>query len=1117
MSKAKSAQAPAAAPRVVIISDLHAHPWSAFATGDGLRNSRLRRSLEVLGTSLQYAADYNLPWLFAGDLVHTAGYALNVVMTEVVHVLRRFPNVQKVAVWGNHDARGVGGLLTLDQTVYPVIQAAVPNFFVLDPSLVQPPFGADVLTLENGLTVAGAGYQPHPKLLTLGRASDIGLYHQTIQGAETPGGYGLREGLPPAALRGRHRLAVVGHVHHAQQIAAPEGEGILIPGSPEHQNFGDQGTHGWWVATVPQGRPSRNPTLEFMPGGSPEFRTVDTPADVAADGHFYRVRSMPAGSVLPANALVVAPTPTAVAQRDVLQAGAQAEQVLQTWMQVKPPPEGIAAEECIAVGRRLLASADPTRLRNMRLTRLRLQDFCSYQDETLDVEPGTWLITGKGRDYPSNGAGKTTLVGEALYWAIFGRTTKDLPAEEVIRWGTSECTVTALLVGDDGSELEVRRRRGSNGHTLEVRERLPLAWEHAAPEPAWEAPSVNEMTAKLQRHLGLTPEIFQNLAYFSQEKLLLFSSATDGERKNVLADLMGLRAYQDASSAANATAATAATVEARAAAQLEVLELEHERAEAECAITAEAAARWEIAHAVEASASAHAVQVLEGDQRAVTTAERAVALAALAAVLVEQCAARVDAQVDARTAAHLAALTVESRERLRMLQERATTTAAVAATGLLSLAAARKEVAKLPTARDLFNTLQQNVTALSKDVEKAAAAWMHARGHASALASAVSTAQGVYEKAAARLSTGMCPTCNQPVDAAHQSQCLAPLSSAVVDAELAAQAAAAARDAAEQHHTASTVKLDGLRGRLTDVQQLIQDLQSRQARLQAADQAAEALAGAEQQERQLAHAARERALEEGKWMAEACRLRQRQRLVRVADYTKRVVQEHAAAVKAATRRHTEVQAQTNPHNTDTAARRVQDLQSRMSLATAMRAEQAMAIAIANYWQAGFSKQGVQSLLVEEIAVRFNAQRGAIFPLLTQGIYDVQFSTLSRTRAGELRERTEFVVYERGQPITYAALSGGQRRRVDIGIMLVLTLAVADWMGVRGLLGLLILDEVFGFLDASGAEGLVAALSQVSAVIPTIYVITHDTQLEALVPNVICIEQGPDGVSALQGR
>jgi len=171
-------------------------------------------------------------------------------------------------------------------------------------------------------------------------------------------------------------------------------------------------------------------------------------------------------------------------------------------------------------------------------------------------------------------------------------------------------------------------------------------------------------------------------------------------------------------------------------------------------------------------------------------------------------------------------------------------------------------------------------------------------------------------------------------------------------------------------------------------------------------------------------------------------------------------------------------------------------------------------ALYEYWRHGFSKQGIQSLLMDEVAGAFNENRGAILPALTQGVYDVQFSTQSRTKAGEQRERTEFKVYEHGMLVPYESLSGGQRRRIDVGVMLTLVKAISTWMHVPGSLGLLVLDEVFGFLDASGAEGLMEALRDVQSVVPAIYAISHDQQLQALFSGTVMVEQDEFGVSRI---
>ncbi|KKL24590.1 hypothetical protein LCGC14_2413800, partial [marine sediment metagenome] len=516
--------------RFVTLADLHAHPWSAFSKGDGLRNSRLLRTLTVLEDSLQYAQEHDLPWLFAGDLIHTAGYGLNVVLAGVTEILVRYETVRKAVVWGNHDARGIGGRITVEQTILASLVRM--GITMLDPSIVPKVEFA-------GLTIAGAGYQPRLDLLEFAPPADVGLYHQTLRGALTPDNFRFEEGLAPEELLSRYRLSIVGHTHHPQQIEAPLGQGILIPGSPEQHNFGDYGDHGWWVVTLPE---EGNPQLEFIPGGSPEFRTVETPKDVCADGHFYRVRTVPPGATLPDDVIAIAPTPTTVEHRDTLRGVVDSEHILQIWLKTQPPSNGVNADAYLAAGRNLLNAQDPIRLRNVRLTGLHLKNFCCFEDQRLSIQEGLWLILGHGRDYPSNGAGKSSLVGEALYWLLFGRTTKGLSADDVIRWGATECEVTAELL-EDSTRLTITRHRGPEGHTLTILQ------EDAEQSILWEATSVNEMTTKLSHYLGVTQEIFRNLAYFSQEKLMLFSAATDGERKNVLADLIGLGAYQDASGA----------------------------------------------------------------------------------------------------------------------------------------------------------------------------------------------------------------------------------------------------------------------------------------------------------------------------------------------------------------------------------------------------------------------------------------------------------------------------------------------------------------------------------------------------------------------------------------
>lgn len=1002
----------------VVISDLHVHPWASMATGDGAQNSRLRNSLRVLKQSLEYAWKHNIPWVFGGDLVHTAGYALNVVLSEVINVLGQYPSVVKLVVWGNHDSRGVGGAVTLEQTVWGALESAVENLVVLDTTCTtkwQSPT----------LSFSGVGAQPNSTVFDYAEPADVGIYHGTVKGSVGPNGHVFRDGLlDPAELLKRHRFVVAGDIHHPQQIDAPPGQGILVPGSPEHQNFGDVGEHGWWVVTIPEG--DGNPEVEFMRSGSPEFRTVLWPRQVLDDGNFYRVISVNPGTKLPANAIAVAPQPTTVETRDVLR-GIHGVEVLQAWLSAEPPAQGqgaVAVADYLAVGRSLLGSQEARALQSFALKRIALHNFCSYEDVEFVVRPGTWLVLGKGRDYPSNGAGKSTLF-EGLFWLLFGRTTKGLSGDEVVRWGAdTQAMVWGEFVDASGNKLLVVRKRGGNS-TLEVE-------ENGVP---WEDVSVTAMTEKLGLRLGLTPALFQALAYFSQERLLLFAASTDGERKDMLGDLIGLAAYQDAATAAS----------------LELARCESERSACVGRLRALGDGLTDIRLALGQAEA----QVAQWEQDRGARREEAEKVLTDFHLRLEENRLKL---IEENSKHFLERI----RQRQRELRDQASTASAQLAQ-------------PWPAPVSPEQAAQSRAAA---DAERAAMIRVIATREASE--EAVKRCQRALEAAQEVLSTGVCPTCLQVVTGEHKQRCLAP---AEADLKLA---------------------VAGLERLKKDEARIIPIAAGLKAK---ADQ--DALGVIAAQEVAKWNQVWEKAQQ---WLKE---LEQEEKEVdaRVAAQVGQLLAAKQAELQAAVVR---VQEEPNPHQSavDTLRARLKEVGEVFDDVERTQRGLQRDIAVFDYWKKGFSKQGIQSLLMDEVAGAFNATRGFIIPALTQGVYDVQFSTLSRTKSGEARERTEFQVYERGKLVPYEALSGGQRRRIDVGVMLVLVKAVANWMQVPGVLGLLVLDEVFGFLDASGAEGLMEALREMREVVPTIFVVSHDAALQSLFSQVLVVEQDQNGVSRI---
>lgn len=104
------------------------------------------------------------------------------------------------------------------------------------------------------------------------------------------------------------------------------------------------------------------------------------------------------------------------------------------------------------------------------LLRITITDFKSYRGAHEFEFPktvGLYFLTGDNKQEQAlgaNGAGKSTLL-DAITWALFGRTTRGLKANEVLSWGATSCAVTLeLAVGS--KNLTIQRTQKPNGLLL---------------------------------------------------------------------------------------------------------------------------------------------------------------------------------------------------------------------------------------------------------------------------------------------------------------------------------------------------------------------------------------------------------------------------------------------------------------------------------------------------------------------------------------------------------------------------------------------------------------------------------------------------------------------------
>ncbi len=168
--------------------------------------------------------------------------------------------------------------------------------------------------------------------------------------------------------------------------------------------------------------------------------------------------------------------------------------------------------------------------------RLTLRNFLSYKATTELDFAGIHVACLSG----DNGHGKSALL-DAITWALWGkaRVTSD---DELVHIGEVEMEVELEFALDGANYRALRKRkRGTTrggGHTS-------LELQSEAPE-GWRSLSGNTIRATQQRIIGLLRldyDTFINSAFLLQGRADEFSTRTPAERKGVLGEILGLRAY----------------------------------------------------------------------------------------------------------------------------------------------------------------------------------------------------------------------------------------------------------------------------------------------------------------------------------------------------------------------------------------------------------------------------------------------------------------------------------------------------------------------------------------------------------------------------------------------
>ena len=170
----------------------------------------------------------------------------------------------------------------------------------------------------------------------------------------------------------------------------------------------------------------------------------------------------------------------------------------------------------------------------MNPLRLQLKNFCSVAEMELDLSALTLAgISGK------NGSSKSTIFTIAPLFALYGKPRPGTSIDDLVRTGTRDMLVQYEFE-HQGSIYQITRTRSLKGKgksTCELLRKTPTGWESLS------GATIRDTDAKIEALLSLDVQSFLASSLVLQGDVNRFAQALPSERKNILAQILGLDIY----------------------------------------------------------------------------------------------------------------------------------------------------------------------------------------------------------------------------------------------------------------------------------------------------------------------------------------------------------------------------------------------------------------------------------------------------------------------------------------------------------------------------------------------------------------------------------------------
>lgn len=154
----------------------------------------------------------------------------------------------------------------------------------------------------------------------------------------------------------------------------------------------------------------------------------------------------------------------------------------------------------------------------------------------------------------------------------------------------------------------------------------------------------------------------------------------------------------------------------------------------------------------------------------------------------------------------------------------------------------------------------------------------------------------------------------------------------------------------------------------------------------------------------------------------------------------------------------------------------------------------------------YAPAGVRARVLDDVTPFLNAQTAKYLATLSDGNIDAEWTTLTKSAKGDLKEKFSIDVSNATGGKIFKALSGGEKRKVRVAT----ALALQDLVATRASkpIDLFIGDEIDDALDPAGLERLTLILEEKARERGSVFVISHN-ELRDHIKQVMLIEKMPD--------